>query len=129
MPNSVPMTGGRLKEDLREEPRIAKAAGEDQVRAGCMTRLARLALEQGRRETAVILAREALGVSELLDRRELIADASHCLADALLAEERTYEALPDARSAVPTSGVPAALFAGTLADLYILVWTLADKRC
>jgi tetratricopeptide (TPR) repeat protein len=86
--------------DLREGLRIANAVGEDQVRAGCMIRLARLALEQGDRDSAETQAREALGVSELIDRREFIADASHCLADALLAAELTSEALPYARSAV-----------------------------
>jgi signal transduction histidine kinase len=90
--------------ELREGLRIAAAVGEDQVRAGCMIRIARLTLEEGDRDTAETMAREALRLSQLLDRREFIADASHCLAESLLAGGRTSEALPYARSAVAIYG-------------------------
>jgi hypothetical protein len=62
--------------------------------------LAELALDRHDWPTAETLAREALPLSEKIGRQELIAGNNHSLAQALLRQGLTAEALPHARKAV-----------------------------
>ena len=86
--------------DFRESLRIARAVGYAEGVAIYTGNLAGLALDRKDWPGAETLAREALPLSEKLGRQESIASNCQRLAQALVRQGKSTEALPHARRAV-----------------------------
>jgi len=87
--------------DYLEALRIAKKVYFKEDIASITGNLARLALDRKQWLEAEILAREALALADKIKRQDLIAIDSHCIAKALLKQNRNFEeALTFSRSAV-----------------------------
>lgn len=86
--------------DYREALRVARVVGNDEMMAGIPGNLAALALERKDWPRAETLAREALPLAEKLGRQEFIAGGCYFLAQSLVRQGKTAEALPHARRAV-----------------------------
>ncbi|MBS1790995.1 MAG: tetratricopeptide repeat protein [Acidobacteria bacterium] len=86
--------------DYREAIRIARALNDVEGIANFTGNWAALALEQEKLDEAEILAREALLLSERVQRQELIASNYHRLAEILVQQGKSTEALPYAQRAV-----------------------------
>lgn len=84
----------------REALRIARAIGDAQGVAIYIGNLAQLAIDREDWPGAETLAREAMPLSEALHRQELIALDSRRLAETLVRQDNTAEALPHAQRAV-----------------------------
>lgn len=80
--------------------RIAKVFGHREGIASITGNLARLLLDRKDWVATESLAGEALTLSQILGRKELIAHACTCLAKALASQDRKPEALPYAERAV-----------------------------
>ncbi len=84
----------------REALRVARTVGYSSGLATSTGNLAALALSRNDWPAAEILAHEALPLSEAIHRQELIAADNHRLAQALVRQGKTTEALPHARRAL-----------------------------
>lgn len=95
--------------DLREALRVARMVGYAEGVAYISGNLAEVELDRENWQKAESLAREALTLSEKLGRQELIAEDCRLLANALVRQGKSAEALPHAGRAVETFtllGVP-----------------------
>jgi len=88
------------EQNFREALRVALSVGFAEGVATYTGNLADLALEGKEWPVAETLAREALHLSETIHRRELVALDSHRLAQAIVRQGKSAEALPHARLAV-----------------------------
>lgn len=86
--------------DYREALQVARAVGYAEGVAIHTSNLALLALDREDWPGAETLAREALPLAEKVRREELIAGNCHNLAQALVRQGQSAEALPHARRAV-----------------------------
>lgn len=86
--------------DYREALRIAKTVAYREGVANITGNLAALALVREDWPDAEALAREALPLSEKIGRQELIALDCHCLAEALVRQDKKAEARPHSQRAV-----------------------------
>lgn len=84
----------------REALRVARVIGHIDGVANLTGNLAELALDREDWPAAETLAHEALSLAEAVHRQELIASSNHRLAQALVRQGKTGEALPHARHAV-----------------------------
>lgn len=86
--------------DYREALRVARAIGYAEGVATYTGNLAALALDRKDWPGAEVLAREALPLSEILGRKQLIASNNYRIAKALLRQVKPTEGLPYAQRAV-----------------------------
>lgn len=86
--------------DFSEALRVAHVVNDAEGIALYTSNLAELALNQQKWPLAEELARKALPLCEKVGRKELIADACHYLAEALVRQERGDEGMPYGRRAV-----------------------------
>lgn len=85
---------------FREALRVAREIGLAEVVAGTTCNLAILAIDRENWLAAETIAREALALSEGIHRQDLIASNNRILAQALVRQTKTTEALPYAQRAV-----------------------------